>query len=437
MSATLPESRPDPYAAWRSRNYRLYAGAWFLMTFAKLVETAMVGVYIVFTLKQGPAAMGWLGLVQALPVILLAIPGGQIADHRDRRLVLAVMLTLTSSVSFGLLVACAAKAPAMSIYLLLFVGAIGQALGSPSRAALLPQIVPAESFSNAVTWSTSIFRIASMVGPAAGGLMLWLLPEEQAVPAALAGVVLCRLLALGAMLLLPGRAPQVSEPSITLETLAAGVRFVWNQKLILATITLDLFAVLLGGATYLLPVFAKEVFCDAPSVVGYFLAAEAAGAIVMAMLMTHLPPFRRAGRAMLWAVAGFGAATIVFGLSTSFWLSLAMMFLIGAFDNISVVVRHTLVHMLTPDAMRGRVSAVNNVFIVASNDLGGLESGLTAEWFGLVPSVVGGGIGTLLVVLAAAWKWPQILAIGSLKDIRPALAVEAEERAEEETSARG
>ncbi len=200
----------------------------------------------------------------------------------------------------------------------------------------------------------------------------------------------------------------------------AGIRFVFRTKLILATITLDLFAVLFGGATYLLPIFANEILGVGSWGLGLLRSAEAVGAISMAMLLAHLPPMRRAGHTLLWAVAGFGTATVVFGLSTSFWLSLAMMFIIGALDNISVVVRHTLVQLLTPDRMRGRVSAVNSVFIVASNDVGGLESGLVAAMVGTVGSVVLGGIGTILVVLGAARTWPEILAIGSLRDIRSA-----------------
>jgi MFS family permease len=331
---------------------------------------------------------------------------------------------------------------------LLLCGAIGQALGAPSRSSLLPQIVPAEGFSNAIAWGSSVFQIASMVGPAVGGLFVSAaggLPAPLAasvvarmlVPAVLVMAVLCRLLSLVTITGLPRHGTVRSEGSISLETLAAGIRFVWLQKTILATITLDLFAVLLGGATYLLPVFAEDILHFGPSAVGYLRSAESAGAVFMAVVLTHLPPIRRAGRTMLWAVAAFGAATIVFGLSRSFWLSLAMMFLMGAFDNISVVVRHTLVQMLTPDAMRGRVSAVNNIFIVASNDLGGLESGVTARLFGPIISVVGGGVGTLLVVLGAAWKWPHILRIGSLADLWPVEETTAEEQAEEERAARG
>jgi MFS family permease len=218
--------------------------------------------------------------------------------------------------------------------------------------------------------------------------------------------------------------------------LLAGIRFVWQTKLILATITLDLFAVLLGGATYLLPIYAEDILHVGARGLGFLRSAEAVGAISMAMLLAHLPPMRHAGRTMLLAVAGFGAATIVFGLSTWFWLSLVMMFLIGALDNISVVVRHTLVQMLAPDAMRGRVSAVNNVFIVSSNDLGGLESGVLARLFGPVAAVVIGGAGALVVVLTWARLWPEILTIGRLCDVRPARVPSAAEQAAQEPADR-
>jgi predicted MFS family arabinose efflux permease len=227
------------------------------------------------------------------------------------------------------------------------------------------------------------------------------------------------------------------EQSVSWENLAAGLRFVWGNKMILAALTLDLLAVLIGGLTYLLPIFAIDILHVGKSGLGFLRSAEAVGAVCMALLIAHRPPMQRAGRTMLWAVAGFGAATVVFGFSESFWLSMAMMFLIGAFDNISVVVRHTLVQALTPDAMRGRVSAVNNVFIVASNDLGGLESGVAAKLFGPLIAVVGGGIGALLVVLGAAWKWPDLLRIGSLQSLKPIELAEVREAADDELAARG
>jgi hypothetical protein len=279
-----------------------------------------------------------------------------------------------------------------------------------------------------------------MTGPAVGGLIIDLSAGgaedlSRSTTAAFVLVIVCRLLSLGAICLVKCRSPRRAAEPITLATLAAGIRFVWRTKLILATITLDLFAVLLGGATYVLPAYSQDILHLGARGVGFLRSAEAIGAVLMAVLLAHVRPMRRPGRTMLWSVAGFGAATIVFGISRWFWLSMAMMFLIGALDNVSVVVRHTLVQLLTPDAMRGRVSAVNSVFIVASNDLGGLESGVAAAVFRLVPSVVLGGIGSIAVVVAASRIWPQILHIGSLREIRPVEVEPAEEMAEAEIEA--
>jgi len=415
--------KPDPYAPWRSRDYRRYAYSWFGMMFSKQIETLAVSVYFVniFDLADAPLALGLLGLVQALPVMLLAIAGGQIADRFNRRHVLIVMLCVNTLVSVGLVTVALGSGSPLMIYILLGIGAVAQALGNPSRSAMLPHLVPSETFVNAVTWNSTIYYLASVTGPAVGGgiMACWANPAV-----AFATVGVCRVLATVAIAAMHYQPAQRPSQSISWESVVAGIRFVRHTKLILATISLDLFAVLLGGATYLLPIYAKDILHVGPFGLGFLRSADAVGAMCMAVLLVHLPPLRRAGVAMLWAVAGFGLATIIFGLSQWFWLSLSMMFLVGALDNISVVVRHTLVQMLTPDAMRGRVLAVSSVFIVASNDLGGLESGLTAWLFGPVISVVGGGVGTILVVLAAACLWPQILGIGSLHDIRPAVAEE-------------
>ena len=419
----------DPYSVWRGRNFQLYATSWFLMAFAKQAESAVMIVFVhryIYSLyhsvETAALAVGLLGLVQALPMMVLAIPGGQIADRWDRRLVLTMSLAATGAMSAVLTVTVYRHASLLWIYLPLLASAVGQALGNPSRTALLPQLVPSKDFSNAVAWNTTVFQIARVTGPLLGGLIAGI----YGVPVALVLVLVCRLSAMAAAFFLPRQTADArrAAEAVTWESLVAGVRFVWRQKLILATITLDLFAVLFGGATYLFTAFARDILkvgqSNVPFCVGMLFAADAVGAIFMAVLLAHLPPIRHAGRTMLWAVAAFGAATIAFGLSTWFWLSLALMFLAGAVDAISVVVRHTLVQMLTPDSMRGRVSAVNSVFIVASNDLGGLESGLTAWLVGPVVSVVGGGIATILVVLASARIWPQLLGIGSLRDIRPA-----------------
>jgi len=309
-SLTPAAPRPDPYAAWRIANYRRYAVSWFTMTISRQVETVAIGVYV-YAQTNSVLALGILGLVQALPVILLAIPGGQLADHVDRRLVLASMLGLTGLVAAALSLACYVQVPIQWIYLLLAANAVGQALGAPSRTALLPWIVPPERFSNAVAWNSTIFQVGTMVGPALGGLIISM-NADWGVALALAVVFGGRIFALVGTILLPTHRPENRQSSISLESLVAGVRFVFSQKMILATITLDLFAVLLGGATYLLPAFARDVLHfpkeSIGSVVGWLRSAEAVGAIAMAVVLTHLPPIRRAGRAMLQAVAGFGAA---------------------------------------------------------------------------------------------------------------------------------
>jgi MFS family permease len=306
------------------------------------------------------------------------------------------------------------------IFALLFVSASARSFGWAARGALMPNLVPHRAFANAVTWNANLFQAASVMGPAIGGVLI----ARFGFPFVYAVDAMCALAFF--FLLLPIRTPQQHDHNVSkgLHDLFSGVRFVWRTKLILATITLDLFAVLLGGATALLPMFADEILHVGPKGLGWLRAAPSFGAVVMGVLMARLPPMRGAGRTLLWAVASFGVVTVVFGLSKNFWLSMTMLAFTGAFDNVSVVVRHTLIQLLTPDPMRGRVSAVNNVFIGSSNELGAFESGLTAAWWGPVASVVVGGIGTILVVLAVVSRWPEVSRLKSLSSVKPERVVE-------------
>jgi MFS family permease len=414
-------AQPDPYALWKNPNYRLYAGSWFLITFSRRIEFVAVSFYLVKLYgdpKHESLLLGILGLVQALPVMLLSIPGGQLADRYNRLRVMTLAFSLGIFSAAGLLAVTLLEwNGAVWFYPLLAIGAVGWALGNPSRQAMLPNLISTELFSTGVAWNSSVFYIASVSGPIVGGALI---AGFDTMTPAFGLILLCRIAAIAAISRIRYEPTVHAEQTVSWESFVAGIRFVWNTPLILATITLDLFAVLLGGVTYLVPVYAAMLGVGAAGY-GVLMAADMIGAICMAVLLAHRPPLRRAGVTLLWAVAGFGAATIVFGFSNWFWLSLLMMLLMGALDNISVVVRHTLVQMLTPDKMRGRVSAVNTIFIVASNDLGGMESGLTAWLFGPVASVVGGGVGTIVVVLTALRIWPQILGIGSLDSIRPAV----------------
>lgn len=410
----------DPYAALRLPAYRLYGAGWLISVIGQQIQTVAVewDIYNRVRATSGERsallAMGYVGAVLAAPIILLAVPAGVLADRHDRRHITQVGAILAGMASLALAGVSHWNGPLVWMYGFLFLGAIAQAIGWTARSALLPQIVPAEVFSNAATWNSSMFQIAAMAGPALGGAII-------VKSATLAYLVAAGLSLTFFAFLIPIRvrsAPRAREP-LTPRNVAAGFHFVWRNKIILATITLDLFAVLFGGATALLPAYAKDILHVGSVGFGWLRAAPAVGALVMALWLAHRPPMRKAGRDLLWAVAGFGLATIVFGFSHWFALSFFMLFLTGAFDNISVVVRHTLVQMLTPDSMRGRVSAVNNIFIGASNELGAFESGMVGSLFGAVISVVSGGVGTLLVVGAVSLIWPQVRRFGSLNDARP------------------
>ncbi len=356
-------------------------------------------------------ALGLVGLVQVLPVIFLALLAGQVADQLDRRGIVLITQGVLALCSIGLAMISFGQGPVFLIYLCLFVIGTARAFNNPARAALLPQLVPKEIFSNAVTWNSSGFQLAAMLGPALAGLLIAVQKSSTWV------YIFCALSALiffGSLFLIKGRQAGRSTEPVTFKSLAAGFSFVWQTKIILAALTLDLFAVLLGGATTLLPIFAKDILHVGPDGLGWLRAAPAIGAFIMALTITYLPTMSQAGKTLLWAVGGFGAATIGFGLSQSFWFSLFMLVLIGALDSISVVVRQTLVQLRTPDEMRGRVSAVNGMFISTSNELGGFESGIAASLFGPVLAVVGGGIGTIAVVLAVAIVWPEIRKLKSL-----------------------
>jgi MFS family permease len=408
-------AKHDPYAAIRMPVFQLFIGNYWLAVIGSQVMA--VAVQWAFYQRTGKAlTLGILGAVQALPVITLALFAGHVADVFSRKRVLMVtqIVLVAAPVALAALLRYGGTGVHFMAlaYGIVLINAIALTFARPARSALLPQLVSKEVFANAVTWNASGFELASMIGPAIGGFII----ARWSTAAALIFSAICTAVCLYLTALLPDyKAASHGEP-LNFGTLVAGVRFVWRTELVLATLTLDLFAVLLGGATFLLPVFARDILHVGPVGFGWLRAAPSLGALTMAMLIAHLPPMKRAGRTLLIAVAGFGAATIVFGMSRSFWLCMLMLYFTGAFDNVSVVVRHTLVQLLTPDAMRGRVSAVNQVFIGASNELGGFESGLTAAAFGPFWSVVGGGIGTILVVVWTAFQWPQIRRFGSLHD---------------------
>ena len=402
----------DPFAAMRFRDYRLFTIGRVLLFTGGQMQTVALG-WELYERTNSAMVLGLIGLAQVVPIIALTLITGHIADKNDRKQITLFSILLLTLCSIGLAIISYYKGAIFLVYGCLLLTGIARAFLKPAGDALMWQLIPTSAFTNAATWNSSSFQLASVIGPALGGFSIALFGNATGV------YILSAIAALSCFFLTAAIKPQKTnfkkEP-ISLKTLAAGAEFVWNNQLILAAITLDLFAVLLGGAVALLPVFAKDILRVGPVELGYLQAAPSIGALIMAALLVYLPPIRKAGPALLWSVVGFGIVTIIFGLSRWVWLSLLMLALSGALDSISVVIRHTLVQIRTPDHLRGRVAAINSVFISASNELGGFESGLTAALFGPVWSVVGGGIGTILVVVATAMIWPEIRKLGALHE---------------------
>ncbi len=408
-------SSHDPYAALRYRDFILYLGGHLFAILGAQMQAVAIG-WELYERTASAWALGLVGLVQFLPVILLAIPVGHFADAYSRRSMLLVGQSIMGLASAGLAYLSFTHGPLWMIYACLLLTGISNSIVMVTRGAFVSALVPKQIISNAITWSSSSRQVATMIGPALGGLLIaWtgsaLLP--YVCDAAFAGVF--------AALILTVRSREQARKKnpVSIRSLLAGVRFIGQTKLILSTITLDMMAVLFGGAITLLPMFAKDILHVGPDGLGWLRAAPPIGAMVMAISLAHLPILKRAGPAMLWAVAGFGVAGIIFGLSQNFALSMIALALTGAFDTVGVIIRQSLVQLLTPDTMLGRVGAVNSVFISSSNELGGFESGVTAALMGPVLSVVLGGIGTILSVMFVAWKWPEIRKLRSLHTLRP------------------
>jgi MFS family permease len=405
---------PDPRAgraAFTHPAFVLFQIARFLIVVAMEMQAVAVG-WQVYEITKRPLDLGYVGLAQFLPGILLFPISGHVSDRFQRRHVLSTCYG-GFALCFALLLALAQRSvhSVTSIYVVLILLGIVRSFNGTASRSILPQLVPEEHFPNAVAWNATTFQAATILGPSFGGILYAASRGPSLVYA------LATLTAIGAMIstfrIKPEATTRRREP-MTFKTASAGLRYIWREKLILGAISLDLFAVLLGGAVALLPVYAREILHTGPWGLGLLRTAPGVGAAVMAVVLAHRPLRGRSGPTLLWAVAGFGVCTIIFGLSRSLVLSLIALFLLGASDMISVIIRATLVQLGTPDAMRGRVTAVDMIFIGASNEFGQFESGLTAQWFGTVPAVVLGGIGTLVVIAIWAWRFPELRNAGEL-----------------------
>jgi len=402
-------------AAFTHPAFVLFQIARFMIVAAVEMQAVAVG-WQVYEITKRPLDLGFVGLAQFLPGILLFPISGHASDRFERRHVLSTCYA-GFGLCFALLLALTQHGlhSVTAIYAVLVLLGVVRSFNSTASRSILPSLVPEEHFPNAVAWNATIFQTATILGPTFGGILY----AATHGPSLVYGIAM--ITAIGATAttfrIKPERKVRLREP-MTLKTVFAGLHFIWTKKLILGAISLDLFAVLLGGAVALLPVYAREILRTGPWGLGLMRTAPAVGATLMAVLLAHRPLRGKSGITLLWAVAGFGIFTIVFGLSRSLTVSLAALLLLGASDMISVIIRATLTQLATPDEMRGRVTAVDMIFIGASNELGQFESGVTAQWFGTVPAVVLGGIGTLVVIGLWAWLFPELRQAGDLHEIR-------------------
>jgi MFS family permease len=387
------------------------------------MQSVAVG-WQIYEITHRPLDLGLVGLAQFLPGICLFLIAGHTADRVARQRILQACYAGFSICSLLLLVfTLHGISSPYPIYFVLLLNGTVRAFSAPASQAFVPLLVGEEHFPNAVAWALSIFQTATITGPMIGGLLYGLTGRPILVYSCAAisyftGFVFLSRIRLKA----PPPARTADSESVVLD----GIRYIWRNKLILGAISLDLFAVLLGGAVALLPVYAREILKIGATGLGILRSAPAIGALLMSVVVAHWPLRKRAGATMLWCVFAFGMCTVVFGLSHNVALSLVMLFILGASDTVSVIVRHTMIQLSTPNEMRGRVSAVNTVFIGASNEVGQFESGITAQWFGTVPAVVLGGLGTILIVTAWAWLFPDLRRMDTLAPEQPAAMVSEE-----------
>jgi MFS family permease len=409
-------SQPATDNALREKNFLIFSAGSFISMLGRQMLAVAIG-WDIYEKTHSALALGLVGLAQLLPVILLTLPVGHLVDNHDRRKILIVAQIINAVATGGLILLSLWHGPVEAMYLCLFLAGVGRAFHSPANAALLPQVVSERNFTNAVSWSSIFFQAAAISGPALGGLLIGLRHDATLVYSI---DCLSSLIFWGMLSLVKVRSLNLPKKAMTFKSMLSGLEFVVKTRLILAAITLDLFAVLFGGAVALLPIYAKDILHVGPSGLGWLQMAPSLGAIIMGFALARYGNFRHSGKWLLYTVAGFGLTTIVFGLSTHFWLSFLMLMLGGACDNVSVVIRQALVLLRTPDEMRGRVSAINYVFIGTSNELGGFESGTVAYYFGPVFSVVFGGFATIVTVIATAIMWPELRKLDWLHEPRPA-----------------
>ncbi len=413
--------KKDPYEALRYKEFNTFLLVRFAMVFAWSMQFIVIE-WQVYSITKDPLSLGLIGLMEVIPAVALALFAGHIVDQKEKKGMLLKCILAFSVVSFGLFLLTwpaviadfETQTVLYGIYFMVFLGGLVRAFLGPTIFSLLSLIVPKKAYSNAATWSSSVWQVGSVVGPAAAGFSIHLIGVHWS----MCSVFICSVIALLGLTQIerkPILNPKIGEP--VMQSLSEGIKFVFNNKTVLGAITLDMVAVLFGGAVALLPVFAQDILKVGPEGFGFLRAAPAVGAFLTMLVTAYVPLNTNAGIKLLAAIFGFGVSIIVFGLSTIFWVSLLALFLSGVFDGISVVIRQTILFLKTPDHMRGRVSAVNSMFVGSSNELGAFESGLTAKLIGTVTAVVFGGSMTLLVVILTGTLSPTFRNLDLNKDI--------------------
>lgn len=418
------EEKKDSFAALRFREFRSYLGMRFFFTFAYQMQAVVLGIYV-YDLTHDPLHLAFIGLFEAIPSISIALYGGYVADKNEKKSLLLKIFACVLICSLVMLTFTSKQANLSTpniliiLYSMIFVIGLARGFFGPTTFSIMGQIIPKKLYPNGATWSSSSWQLASILGPAAGGLIygqFGITTSYQVIVGFIGVALIC-------ILFLKTHPPTFVPKESILKSLTEGVQFVFKSKMMLASISLDLFSVFFGGAVALLPVIASDVLHVGSEGAGYLRAAASLGSVVTMLVMTKYPPMNKPWRNLLIAVTGFGVSIICYGLSTSFYLTLFFLFCEGAFDSVSVVIRSTIMQLLTPDQMRGRVSAVNSMFIGSSNELGAFESGLTAKLMRTVPAVVFGGSMTLGIAFITYLKTKNLLPL-TLNDIKPAEKME-------------
>ena len=412
--------KTDPYIAMRFPEFRSYIAMRFLFTFAYQVQAVVIGWHI-YQLTKDPLSLGLIGLAEAIPSIMVTLYGGYIADKSDKKKLLiwiigsmlccsAVLTVVTTDHVLSLI----GQTPVIIIiYVMIFFIGITRGFYSPTAFALMAQIIPKEHYANSSTWNSGSWQTASIMGPAVGGLLY----AFSGITACFVVIVTFLALALGCIIFFVKNYPAYFVPKENIfKSLSEGIQFVFKSRMILGALSLDMFSVFFGGAVALMPIFAHDILKVGAEGLGFMRAAPALGAVITMFILAKYPPMNKPWRNLLLAVAGFGISIICFGLSRNFYLTLLCLFFEGAFDSVSVIIRSTILQILTPEEMRGRVSAVNGIFINSSNEIGAFESGATARLMGTIPSVIFGGSMTILIVLFTYFKTKRLVPL-SLKQI--------------------